>query len=76
MHKWSYIFLNNILNNIIKKRKRDCHPSMKKQLYNGFQTAHMFYLSHNFDKYDEKTSLTLFCILQTNKFYSSWKLSK
>ena len=49
---------------------------MKKQLYNGFQTAHMFYLSHNFDKYDEKTSLTLFCILQTNKFYSSWKLSK
>ena len=26
MHKWSYIFLNNILNNIIKKKKMRLSP--------------------------------------------------
>ena len=60
------IFFYNILNKITKrtKRKRDRHASTHTQLCDGFQTAHMFYLSPISTTATEKSSLKLFWVLQ------------
>ena len=45
-----FVYLKSSQQNCKKKRRKRDHPvSIDKQLCNGFQTAHMFYLSRKFD---------------------------
>ena len=70
------IFIYNILNKIIKKRRKgDRQVSMDTQLCNGFQTAHVSF-EPQFRQARRKKNKPKIVLSFSNKFYSIWKLSK